>query len=1064
MKSRIRLFLSILLLSAVCAVAQSARTLTASGIVLDEDSRPVVGATVREKGVSTNGTTTSPQGRFTLTVQSGATLIVSYVGYRTIEVAAAGGMTIRLTPDSELLDEVVVTAMGISRSKKSIGYAAQEVKAEDLQKARITDVNNALVGKVSGVRFIGGSGSNFDAGTIILRGTNSLYDPAGSEPIYVIDGVITNKNSLNMDDVESINVLKGPAATSLYGSQGGNGAIIITTKSAKPGRSVVSISHTTLWETPYIHANVQKLYGGGYGFPDDEMPLFKWSEGMDPGLKPLDGQRYYDYNDDASWGPRFDGKPYIPYYAWDPSDPRYGKTAPWEFGMNLRDLYRTGVTHTTNVSFAKSGKGYNTRISFSNVQRSGVNLNSDAVRRHLNVKSDFDVTDRLHVGLDWKYTYRRDHNTAEEGYGDFGSFLQEFLQWGNTNVKISDLKEYDLRPDGTFPSWNIKSPTNLSPAFHDNPFSVMKYHNSYTDFQWNVFSFNADYKLLEGLSVGTHVYGNLRTMLYEQKLPYNFHGETPTYTQEQNRTIDVTGQVYAKYSDRFLSDRLTFDAMLFGEMRESRYDRLRGGTTDGLIVDKYWNIQASAGKFDAFNAKNNWATRSVFGTATLGFDDTYYLDLNLRNDWSSTLHPDHNSFLYGGASGSILLSSLLRADWLNYWKLRASVAQVGSTMDAYGIFPITVVDTKYGQTVTMRQNRILFNPEIKPTISSSYEVGTEVRLFQGRIYGDLNFYRKDSRNQILDQMVTPSSGFTARKINTGLIRNQGVEFSLGFVPVRTKDLTWDVNFNIARNRNTLVELYANDKDDDSYRITWFGFSSRIYSYAQEGRPIGIIRGTDFDRTDDGRLIFLKRSDGSYIPSPNTADDQRELGIAQPDFTGGLSTSLSYKNFSLSATLDFSIGGKLASTTNLWLQGSGIGAMTAETNDKGKNVRDPLSEGGGIHLTGVDNDGKPVDTYVDGRFYYETLVSMLWGPAVYDASYVKLREVSLSYRFDRSLLDRLGVGLTGATISLVAQNPWLIYSGVPNIDPSETVGSFGGFLETGQAVSTRSYGATVSLTF
>lgn len=215
MKRRIYLFLTLFLLTAICA---SAQTTTASGVVMDEASQPIIGATIREKGVPTNGTTTNTDGRFTIKVKSGATLINSYIGYHPIEIAATTKMTIKMTPDSEMLDEVVVTAMGISRTKKSIGYAAQEVKAEDLQKARVTDVNNALVGKVSGLRFLGGSGSNFDAGTIVLRGTNSLYDPAGAEPIYVIDGVITNKNALNMDDVESINVLKGPAATSLYGS------------------------------------------------------------------------------------------------------------------------------------------------------------------------------------------------------------------------------------------------------------------------------------------------------------------------------------------------------------------------------------------------------------------------------------------------------------------------------------------------------------------------------------------------------------------------------------------------------------------------------------------------------------------------------------------------------------------------------------------------------------------------------------------------------------------------------------------------------------------------------
>lgn len=1058
MKRKLFLFLSLCVFTIGSVLAQT----QVRGTIVDENGDPAIGATIQIKGTS-QGTTTDVDGKFTLSAPANGTLIISYVGYQTQEVAVKPTLSIKLKADTEVLDEVVVTAMGISRSKKSIGYAAQEVKAEDLQKVRLTDVNNALVGKVSGVRFLGGSGSNFDAGTIVLRGTNNLYSPVGSEPIYVIDGVITNKNALNMDDVESINVLKGPAATSLYGSQGGNGAIIVTTKSAKEGQAVTNISHTILWEKPYIHAKVQELYGGGYGFENDQMPIFKWEEGMDPGLKALDGQRYYDYANDASWGAPFDGKPYIPYYAWDSTDPRYATTAPWEFGMDLNELYRTGLTNTTNVSFAKAGKDYNTRISFTNIQRQGVNLNSDAIRRHLNVKSAFNLTEKLKVSLDWKYTYRRNHNTTGEDYGSFGSFLQEFLQWGNTNVKISDLKDYDIRPDGSFPTWNIIDRNNLYPKYHNNPFSMMKYFNQNTDYQWNVFNANLDYQIIEGLNIGGNVYGNLRSMVFEYKMPDNFLGQTSTYEMDQNRTLDITTQAYAKYSDRYLDDRLTFDAMAFAEARTSDYASLIGYTRDGLIIDKYWNLAASAGNVAAESSITKYKTQSIFGTATLGLDDTYYLDLNLRNDWTSVLHPDHNSFLYGGASASILMSNLIKADWLTYWKLRGSMAQVGSTMDAYGIYPIVVVGDKYGSTVTMRQNQTLNDPSIKPTISTSWEVGTEFRLFRGRLFGDLNFYRKDSKNQILSQTVAGASGFTSRRLNSGLIRNEGVEFTLGGTPIQTKDFSWDMSFNISKNKNTLVELIANDVDDDSYRLAWMSFSTRIYSYAEEGRPIGIIRGTDFQRNEDGKIILQKRDNGSVSPVGYT-DDMQELGIAQPDFTGGFSTSLNYKNLSLSAALDFSIGGKIGSVTNQWLQGSGIGATTAAINDNGKNVRDPLEVGGGLFLSGVDKDGNPLEGYVDGRSYFESYASPIWGPFVYDASYVKLREIALSYTFDKAMMERIGLGLTGATISVVAQNPWLIYSGAPNFDPSETVNSYGNYLEVGQNVSTRSIGATVSLTF
>ena len=1042
------------------------QNITVKGTVLDENSEPVIGATIRVAGDATKGALTDIDGRFTLQVKQGGTLIISYVGYKTQEVQAAANLTIRLVPDDEVLEEVVVTAMGITRTKKSIGYAAQEIKAEELTKARVTDVNNALVGKVSGVRFLGGSGSNFDAGTIILRGTTDLYSPNGIEPIYVVDGVITNKNSVNMDDVASVNVLKGPAATSLYGSQGGNGAIIITTKSAPEGESHISITHTTMWERPKVYAELQKEYGGGYLGADADLPVYHWAPGDDPAWKVLDGKRYYDYANDASWGPKFDGKEYIPFYAWDTQDPRFGKTAPWEFGLNLEELYRTGVSNTTNVAFSKAGKGYNTRISFTNVDRQGVNLNSDAVRRHLGVKSSFDVTKNFKISLDWKYTYRRDHNVRAEDYGAFGSFLQEYLQWGHTNTKISDLKEVDIRPDGTFPTWNITSRYNFKPRFHANSFSLMKYENEYYEYQWNVFNMNADYTLLEGLSVGGNVYGNLRSYLSEVKEPQNFFldGYIPGYSQYQNRTIDITGQGYIKYNDRYFNDRLTFDAMLFGEARTSTYDTLSGATQDGLIIDKFWNIKASAGNYYASNSKTAYKTQSLFGTATLGFDDTYYLDLNFRNDWTSVLHPDKNSFLYGGASASIILSNLIRASWLPYWKLRGSFAQVGSTMSPYQIYPIMLTGTKYGQTVTLRQNNILNDPMVEPTISTSYEVGTEFRLFNHRLYGDFNLYRKDSKNQIITQTVAPASGYTSRRLNAGLIRNEGIELTLGGSPIRTKDFEWSMQFNIAKNRNMLVELIANDVPDDEYRIGYFGFVTRSYLYAQEGKPIGIIRGTDFDRDESGRLILDKDEDGYVWARENLSDDQKELGFVQPDFNGGFSTSLTYKGLTLSATLDFSVGGQLSSLSNMWMEGSGTGAKTAEINANGKNVRDPLEDGGGLWLEGVDESGNPVSGYTDARYYYESQASWMWGPSIYDATYVKLREVSLSYTFDKALLQKLHIGLTAASISFVAQNPWLIYSAMPNIDPSEAVNAFAGYIETGQAVATRSYGATISLTF
>lgn len=1068
MKRKLFLFLALFFVGTGIITAQT----QVRGTVVDESGDPVIGATVQVKGTAI-GTVTDIDGQFTLSVPANARIfVVSYVGMITKEVAIKPDLRIVLESDIKILEEVVVTAMGLTRQKKSIGYAVQEVKADELIKARQTDLNNALAGKVSGVRFVGGSGSKFDAGSIYLRGTSSLTSATGSEPIYVVDGVITNKNSINMDDVESINVLKGPAATSLYGARGGNGAIIVTTKRVEEGKSEVTFSHTLAWEKAYSHVNVQKEYGGGYLGANSDLPTFEWDESMPAYLKQFDGRLMYDYADDSSWGPKYKGQIYMPWYAWDPDDFRFGQQTEWKHEMDILDLYRTGVSNTTNLAFGKAGKGYSTRISFTNVDRKGIQYNSDAVRRFLSIKSTFDVTKRLKVNLDYKYTFRKNHNAAQEGYGTFGNFLYSYLQWGNTNVNLLDMKDNYTRPDGSFKTWNITEPTDLAPAYHWNPYALMNEVNYNQLTQWNVFNANAEYKILENLKLGVTVNGNLRNVLNEYKIPANL-GTTSEYSQYQNALIDMQTQGYLSYNDRYMDDRLTLDATLFAEQRDYAYKAIGAFTRDGLFLNKFWNVSASNGKPGGESSLTHYANQSIFGTATMGLDDTYYLDMNLRNDWTSTLHPDHNSYLYGGLSASVIMSNLVKADWLNFWKLRASAAQVGSTMAPYLVYPTLITDwangnvKKYGNLTTMIQSSNLRDPNIQPTISTSYEVGTEFRMFDNRFWGDFNFYNRDSKNQIINQNVTPASGYTSVKVNAGLIRNRGVELTLGGMPVKTKDFEWTINFNISKNKNTLVELIKNDKDDDSYQIWWTKFYYPISINAIEGKPIGVIQGNDWLRDDNGNLILGKQTRperGEVRPYVDTENQNKELGVAQPDFTGGFSTTLNFKGIVLSAALDFSKGGSLVSWTNYWGNGSGILNSTVGMNDRGKPMRDPVSEGGGIHLAGVDRDGKPMDGYIDTQYYYQNLYPAVWSHSVYDASYVKLREVSLGYQLPKGLLTRTGLGLQAASISFIAQNPWLIYSATPNIDPSEISGSEYNYVEGGQSISTRSFGITLNLTF
>lgn len=1071
-----KLFFSLLSFILCTGIAFSQTTKVTGTVTSADDGLPIIGASIIVKG-TTVGTVTDVEGMFSLDVPEGGKILhISFVGMNSQDVAVKPKVTIVLQSDTQDLEEIVITAQGLTRKQKSLGYATQQLKADELIQARQTDLNNALVGKVSGVRFLGSSGATFDAGKIVLRGTSSLTNAGGNEPIYVVDGVITSNMSINMDDVASVNVLKGPAATALYGARGGNGAIIITSKGGTGEHSEITVSHTLAWDKANIRYDLQNEYGGGYLGADAEMPVFKYDPNKHPSyLEKMDGVRYYDYNNDASWGPKLDGREYAPWYSWDPTDPRFGQTTQWTPQMNLNDLFRTGISNTTNIAFTKSGKDYMSRISFSNVSRNGVTPNSDASRRFLSVKTYFKPIDRLKVSLDYKYTYRNNHNAAAEGYQELGNALYSYEQWGHTNVNLKDLKDYK-RPDGTFRTWNITSPTNLTAAFHENPFALFNEINQNETYQWNVFSGDAELELIKNLKAGIRVNGNIRSYKKEVRLPQNIHGEVSEYTQDQSQLSDIQTQGRLTWSDHFVDSKLSFDAALFFEDRVYNLDELGAFTRDGLFMDGFFSTAASSGLPGGSSKKTKQHDQSVYGTATIGWDNTYYLDFSLRNDWTSTLHPDKNSFLYGGVSVAAIASNWIKnAEWLSFWKLRASMAQVGSTMNPYNIYPTYVLKDsdgnliKYGQLSNMWNSTNLKDLYIKPTISTSYEVGTEFRLFNDRLWGDFNFYNRDSKDQIINVNTTPASGYRSRKMNAGLIRNRGIEFSLGGQVIQTKDWTWELNANISRNRNTLEELIDGQ---DTYQIYWRSWSTRVYSYAEVGKPIGVIRGSTWKKDPEGRTILQARSDpnhqyGPYAPLLETTA-QEELGNIQPDLTGGFSTSLRYKDFHLGMSFDFQVGGVIASATNMFGENSGLLKSTTGNNDKGNPVRASVADGGGVRIDGVveNQDGTytPVTAYVDANYYYQSRKGTIWEDYVYKASYLKMRELSIGYDVPRSFLQKANCGIKKASVSFVAQNPWLIYSAVPNIDPSEMGAASYNYVEGGQAASVRTFGFTVNLTF
>ena len=610
MEKRLMTFIAGVALSMGSALAQTSISGT---VVSNEDEEPVIGASIRIDGTKT-GTVTDVDGNFSLVVPNkNSVLEISYLGMRTVKVKAVNGMKVVLISDAKNLDDVVVTAQGLKRQKRSLGYATQEIKAADLTSVGQQGLNNALAGKVAGARFVGGSGAKFDEGSIILRGATTLTDGAGTEPIYVVDGVITEAAAVNMNDVASVNVLKGPAATALYGVRGGNGAVIITTNNAREGEAhqQINISNTLTWTTAYNHAKLQKEYGGGAYGADGELDTYHWKEGDPEAYKQLDGKKYYDYADDCSWGPRFDSNiKYLPAAAWDETSSYFGQEETWTSHLNMDDLFQTGVADNTNVSFERAGKDYSTRISFSNMNMTGVNPNSGAQRRYANIKTAFTPLKNLHVSFDYKYTYKKNHNAATEGYGtESNNPYSDILQWGQTNVNLKQYKDY-LRPDGSFRSWNITDYNDFTPAYHDSPYAQYNEINNTNTREFHVLAGDIEYALPYNIKVGFKTTANLYNF-YQLYNRAGLTGQKDIHKQWQRKSYDVYNQGRITWDGKFIENRLSVAAAAFIENRNYHYEGMDVFTRDGLLIPGFFRTSNSYGLSGGEDASTDASTNEV---------------------------------------------------------------------------------------------------------------------------------------------------------------------------------------------------------------------------------------------------------------------------------------------------------------------------------------------------------------------------------------------------------------------------------------------------------------------
>lgn len=1034
-----------------------------TGTVTDADTGvPLVGVNIVITGMGV-GTATDANGNYEIgNIPEGEhELVARYIGYttwtQTIEVTddEETVVNIDLAVSTRELNEVVVTALGITRNERSVGYSSQEIGGPDLTISQEQNVIGSLSGKIAGVQVSGSSGASLGGTqTIKIRGINSLNGE--DQPLIVVDGTpISNGNfassagtdygnlaqDVNPDDIESINVLKGPAASALYGIRGQYGVVMITTKKGA-GRDdiVVELNSGFSIQQATNFMNFQNLYGAGYSLD------FPTLENGDP---------YVQTNADESWGPRMDGTLVREYFSFYPQDPRYQQLTPFEpHPDNIKDFFETGYKSNQGISVSGGSENSNYRLSFNDSRITGVSPNTWLNRNNVGISAGVDASDQ------WRFTTNLNYarNSAQRPPQGSGYGTRHFRQWFQRSLDMKNLKNYQYE-DGTYSHWNIRIPDEgeiPTIAYWSNPY-FLAYESPTKDSRNRIFGdVGVEYNPLQNLTISGHIRGDVYIQNIESRTAAG-GVETPGFFIGKYEGQEMNYEVLAQYTERWAD--FSLDATVGGNVFDSNYSYLRQETVGGLTSPGYYNIDASLDRPDPDNYLSEKRIVSGFGLVSLGYQDTYFVDVSIRSDKSSTLPKDNNTYWYPSVSGSFVFSELLDWEPLAFGKIRASYAQAGSDLGPYQTTPVYGVGTVYGNVNTLTVPNAINNPNIKPSFSHSYEAGIDLNFF-GRMELNFTYYQQQNENQIIDLNISGASGYSEATINAGLIENRGIELSLSGSPIQSQSFAWDATFNLGLNRNEVVELHP---DIDVYThgsTTYSGTTSYMNSY--EGAAYGRLVGQAYVRDEATGKIIL---DDNNLPI--WTDATHDFGSVLPDFTGGFMNVFRYKNFSLGAMIDFQAGGQFFSRSLLLAVKTGLSPLTAEVNDNGVNVREPIDQGGGVKIEGIsESTGEPVTAYVDPQALYNgVLGDDIYEDWVVDASYIKLRELRFGYTFNNEMLSNLPV--RSIEVSVFANNPVMIWQKAPQgLDPSEL--SSGGqditWYESGQLNTVRTFGMNVNLIF
>lgn len=999
---------------------------TVTGKVTAEDSSPLPGVNVLLKGTTT-GVVTDTDGNFRIAVpQSGGTLVFTFIGMQSqeIEIGSRSTIDVTLTPDITQLSEVIVTALGIEREERSLGYAAQAVRAEELNIARQPNLVNSLQGKIAGVQITSGSAQG-GSSRILIRGANSIT--GNNQPLFVVDGVpIDNSNyttvnqqragggydygnaamDINPDDIESVNVLKGANAAALYGSRGANGVIEIVTKKGKntQGRGLgISVTSALTFENIMLLPDYQNEYGGGYS---EVTQLNK------------DDQAVIYYGADESWGPRLDGRPIRQYYSYFPDDPDYGKATPWvAHPDNVKNFFETGTTWNNNIALTGGNEKANFRLSYTNFDQKFVIPNGEQKRNNISFNGSANLSDKLSANFSVNYVNTRTRGRSATGYGDARNPAASFMQWHQRQIDIERLKDY-VTPDGAQKTWNISSATNPNPLYWNNPYWSL-YRNYETDGRDRVFgTAGLTYNITDAIRISGRVMDDYYTDRRQERIA-NGSLETPSYSEAVREFNELNAELRLEFTKQFENNFSVF-ALLGTNHRKNRFYENIGSTQGGLSVENFFSLENSLDRPSIRDFNSEKEVNSVFLNASFGYKDLIYLDLTARNDWSSTLPVDNNSYFYPTATTSFVFSELLNSSVLNFGKVRASYSVAGNDTDPYALYNIYQAAGNFGSDPLFTVPGTRNNQDLKAETTTSIETGFDVSLLSGRANLSFTYYNKTTKDLIYNVSVTGATGYTSVYVNAGEMNNRGFEVSLSGSPVQfSNGLTWDVNINWAKNKNELVELA---EGVSSIRLGNGGAS--LFGGAIEARvgvPYGAIIGSDFVYDAQGRKLVDE--DGYYqISSPN-----KYLGSVLADWTGGIRNTFTYKGTSLSFLIDGQMGGSLYSVSNMFGKYTGILKETVDGQIREK----------GLILDGYKEDGTPNDIVVTAQnaFYH---MYGLHAAYVYEATYFKLREITLAYALPKSVLGNSF--FRNVTVSLIGRNLGFIYKKIPHVDPETTTNS------------------------